>query len=95
MYDRHDSQYITLADIRQFVIGREDFTVTDKKSRADITDNVLLQVLLEQQQSSGNVLGRDFLLQTIRTHATPPKGGNGELPQPVAARWTRRLALTS
>jgi len=45
LYDTVESRYITLADIRRLVIERIDFVVIDKKSQADITRSILLQVI--------------------------------------------------
>src|ERR1700756_339300 len=68
LYDTVESRYITLADIRRLVIERIDFVVIDKKSQADITRSILLQVIAEQEQVGEPLMSRDFLSQVIRSY---------------------------
>lgn len=68
LYDTVESRYITLADIRRLVVDRIDFIVIDKKSQADITRQILLQVIADQEQSGDPVMSQDFLSQIIRTY---------------------------
>lgn len=68
LYDTVESRYITLADIRRLVVDRIDFIVIDKKSQADITRTILLQVIADQEQSGDPVMSQDFLSQIIRTY---------------------------
>ncbi|HLU06864.1 MAG TPA: polyhydroxyalkanoate synthesis regulator DNA-binding domain-containing protein [Woeseiaceae bacterium] len=66
LYDTEESRYITLADIRDLVLGEVEFVVIDKKDGRDITRCILLQVISEREQQEDPVLGRRFLLQVIR-----------------------------
>lgn len=68
LYDTRESRYITLADIKQLVIDKEEFTVIDKKTGADITRPILMQVISEQEQHGEPVMSRDFLSQIIRSY---------------------------
>ena len=70
LYDTAESRYITLADVRNLVLQEIVFDVIDKKSGADITWSVLLQVIGEQKHHGAEVLTRDFLAQLIRTFET-------------------------
>ncbi len=70
LYDTAESRYITLADVRNLVLQEIVFDVIDKKSGADITWSVLLQVIGEQKHQGAEVLTRDFLAQLIRTFET-------------------------
>ena len=45
LYDTNSSRYITLADVKDFVIAKIDFVVIEKKSGNDITRPILLQVI--------------------------------------------------
>ncbi len=49
LYDTSESRYVTLEDIRQLIIDREDFRVEDSKSGEDLTRNILLQIITEQE----------------------------------------------
>ena len=68
LYDTEESRYITLADIRRLVLEEIDFVVVDKNSQKDITRNILLQVISEQEQSGNPIMSRDFLSQVIRSY---------------------------
>ena len=70
LYDTAESRYITLADVRNLALQEIVFDVIDKKSGADITWSVLLQVIGEQKHQGAEVLTRDFLAQLIRTFET-------------------------
>jgi polyhydroxyalkanoate synthesis repressor PhaR len=75
LYDTVESRYITLADIRRLVIERIDFVVIDKKTQADITRSILLQVIAEQEHGSQPIMSREFLSQVIRSYGTPVQSG--------------------
>lgn len=68
LYDTEESRYITLADIRNLVLDKVDFTVIDKKTGDDITRSILLQVISEQEMKGEAVMSRDFLSQVIRSY---------------------------
>jgi polyhydroxyalkanoate synthesis repressor PhaR len=68
LYDTTESRYITLADIRDLVLQKTEFTVIDKKSGDDITRTILLQVISEQEQHGDAVMSQDFLSQVIRSY---------------------------
>lgn len=75
LYDTVESRYITLADIRRLVVGRIDFVVIDKKSQADITRSILLQVIAEQEHGTTPMMSREFLSQVIRSYGTDVQTG--------------------
>lgn len=68
LYDSGESRYVTLSDIRRLVTNKVDFVVVDRKSGADITRSILLQVITEQEQHGDAVMSRDFLSQVIRSY---------------------------
>lgn len=74
LYDTEESRYITLADIRRLVHDKVDFVVIDKKSGNDITRNILLQVISEQEQHGEPVMSRDFLSHVIRSYGGAMQG---------------------
>lgn len=74
LYDTTESRYITLADIRDLVLQKTEFTVIDKKSGDDITRTILLQVISEQEQHGDAVMSRDFLSQVIRSYGNVMPG---------------------
>lgn len=74
LYDTVESRYITLADIRRLVIEKIDFVVIDKKSQADITRAILLQVISEQEHQGEPLMSQDFLAQVIRSYGGAMQG---------------------
>lgn len=74
LYDTTESRYITLADVRDLVLNKVEFTVIDKKSGDDITRTILLQVISEQEQQGDAVMSRDFLSQVIRSYGNVMPG---------------------
>ncbi|MEQ8205959.1 MAG: polyhydroxyalkanoate synthesis repressor PhaR [Woeseia sp.] len=74
LYDTEESRYITLADIRDLVLKKVEFTVIDKKSGDDITRTILLQVISEQEQQGDAIMSRDFLSQVIRSYGNVMPG---------------------
>ncbi|MDB6009159.1 MAG: hypothetical protein JWL65_1409 [Gammaproteobacteria bacterium] len=78
LYDKGESRYVTLADVYQLILNEVEFIVIENDSQRDITDRVLLQVMSEQERPGTPMLGREFLLQTIRIYGSPLQGGIGE-----------------
>jgi polyhydroxyalkanoate synthesis repressor PhaR len=74
LYDTEESRYITLADVRRLVLDKTDFVVIDKKSGEDITRNILLQVISEQEQTGEPIMSRDFLSHVIRSYGGAMQG---------------------
>ncbi|MBS0366805.1 MAG: polyhydroxyalkanoate synthesis repressor PhaR [Proteobacteria bacterium] len=69
LYDTTESRYITLTDIRRLVLEQVDFTVIDKRSQADITRAILLQVIAEQEHGDDPLMSREFLSEVIRSQS--------------------------
>ena len=67
-------RYITLGASRTLVVERIDFVVIEKKTQADITRSILLQVIAEQEHAGEPVMSRDFLSQVIRTYGGQMQG---------------------
>ena len=62
LYDTSTSQYITLGDLKGLVASGERVRIIDAKSKQDISREVLLQLVAEQES-----LGRPILNETILT----------------------------
>lgn len=74
LYDTVESKYITLRDVRRLVLKEIDFCVTDKKTGEDITRNVLLQIILEQEEDGEPIFTTDILTQIIRFYGDAVQG---------------------
>ena len=68
LYDTEESRYITLADVKDLVMNKVDFEVIDKKTGEDITRQILLQVISEQEQHGDAIMSQDFLADIIRAY---------------------------
>lgn len=70
MYDTTQHRYVTLDEIRQFVLNGVDFTVLDKRDQSDITFATLLNVLAKVHAAGRDPgLDRQFLLDAIRAQS--------------------------
>jgi polyhydroxyalkanoate synthesis repressor PhaR len=70
LYDTVESRYITLADVQRLVIEKIDFVVVDKKTNAEITRSILLQVISEQEHEVEPILSQEFMTQLIRSYGS-------------------------
>ncbi len=77
LYDTQTSSYITLHDVKQLVLGHEDFQVLDAKSNEDLTRGVLLQIILEEEAGAVPMFSSDMLSQIIRFYGHAMQGMMG------------------
>lgn len=68
LYDTEISRYITLDEVRDLVLEGVEFKVIDKKSEADITRSILLQVIAEQEEKGSPTFSTDYLTNVIRMY---------------------------
>ena len=66
LYDTETSQYITLSEVRQLVMEGVDFVVRDISTGEDITRQILLQVITEQESGGHPMFTKELLTQMIR-----------------------------
>lgn len=66
LYDTAISHYITLNDIRQLVLDCVDFRVIDARTEEDLTNNTLLQIIVEQEDTHMPFFTREILQNVIR-----------------------------
>ena len=66
LYDTDISSYITLADVKMLVLEGEKFKVVDAKSQDDITRNILLQIISEEEDGGEPIFSSELLCQIIR-----------------------------
>src|SRR5881227_2412847 len=74
LYDTKTSSYITLADVKQMVLKQEDFQVIDAKSGEDLTRQILLQIILEEESGGVPMFSSDLLAQLIRFYGHAMQG---------------------
>ncbi len=78
LYDTKTSAYITLSDVKDLVLYRENFNVLDAKTGEDITRSILLQIILEEEAGGMPLFTTDLLAQMIRFYGHAMQGMLGK-----------------
>src|SRR5574343_736985 len=78
LYDTQTSYYITLADVKELVLESGSFQVVDAKSGEDLTRNILLQIILEEEAGGAPMFTSDLLSQMIRFYGNAMQGMMGK-----------------
>ena len=77
LYDTKTSSYITLVDVKQMVLKQEEFQAVDAKTGEDLTRQILLQIILEEESGGSPMFTSDVLSQMIRTYGNAMQGMMG------------------
>jgi len=77
LYDTEISSYITLEDVRQLIVDREEFMVRDAKSGNDLTRTVLMQIIAEHEEHGQPIFSAQMLTQVIRFRGDSLQGVMG------------------
>jgi len=78
LYDTDASKHVTLADIRKLIISGVDIRVLEETTGNDITRAMLLQIIVDQEQSDTPLLPEMLLAQLIRFYGNPMQGMMGD-----------------
>lgn len=81
LYDTSQSKYISLSDLKKYVLHGQDFVVWEVKSKTDITRQILLQIIADEENSDTPLFTVQVLRRFIRVYGntvTGPLGGNIE-----------------
>ncbi len=68
LYDTEDSKYITLEDIKELVMKGVEFCVKDVKTDEDLTRNILLQIISDQEHHGEPFFTTELLTQIIQSY---------------------------
>jgi len=74
LYDTETSTYITLAEVKELVLGYKDFQVQDAKTGDDLTRSILLQIILEEESGGVPMFTQDMLANIIRYYGHAMQG---------------------
>ncbi len=74
LYDTETSAYITLAEIKQFVLEYQVFAVHDARTNEDLTRSILLQIILEEESGGVPMFSADMLGNIIRYYGHSMQG---------------------
>ncbi len=78
LYDTRTSSYITLADVKELVLARDEFKVVDAKTGDDLTRSILLQIILEEETCGAPMFTSDLLSHMIRFYGNATQGMMGK-----------------
>lgn len=65
LYDTKDSRYVTLLQIAEMVRGSEEVQIIDNKTKEDLTEITLAQIIYEEQKHKASS-SRNVPLQTLK-----------------------------
>ena len=71
LYDTGMSRYITLGDLKGLIASGERVSIVDAKSKQDISREVLLQLVAEQESLGRPILNETILTALIRFYGHP------------------------
>jgi polyhydroxyalkanoate synthesis repressor PhaR len=74
LYDTETSTYITLAEVKDLVLGYKEFQVQDAKTGDDLTRAILLQIILEEESGGVPMFSTDMLANIIRYYGHAMQG---------------------
>ena len=74
LYDTETSAYITLAEVKQFVLEQQQFEVHDARTNEDLTRSILLQIILEEEGNGIPMFSADLLSNIIRYYGHTMQG---------------------
>lgn len=66
LYDTHQSCYVTLEEISQMIKNGDDLRVIDNKTKNDITQATLTQLLYETERKASSPVPVELLKEIIR-----------------------------
>jgi polyhydroxyalkanoate synthesis repressor PhaR len=66
LYDTQKSTYITLTQVHDIIRSNEDFKVVDAETGEDITRSILIQIIIDQENSENPIFTTDMLTKFIR-----------------------------
>ena len=78
LYDTAESRYITLDEVREMVLKEIPFKVIDRQSEEDITRNILLQIIMEQESGGEPLFSADVLSRFIKNYGEATQTGFAE-----------------
>ena len=74
LYDTDTSTYITLAEVKRLVMESEPFVVRDVKTGEDLTRNIMLQIILEEEAGGSPMFTAPVLASVIRFYGHAMQG---------------------
>ena len=74
LYDTETSKYITVSNVREMVLQNIPFKVIDSNSKEDITRQILMQIIIEEETAGKPLFSAEMLSQLIRFYGGSMQG---------------------
>jgi polyhydroxyalkanoate synthesis repressor PhaR len=74
LYDTERSKYITISDVRSMVLSGLRFKVVDSNTKENITRQILMQIIIEEEAAGKPLFSVDMLSQLIRFYGGAMQG---------------------
>jgi polyhydroxyalkanoate synthesis repressor PhaR len=74
LYDTGESKYITLTDVRDLVMAGTRFKVVDSNNQEDLTRQILMQIIIEEESGGRPLFTAEMLAQLIRFYGGTMQG---------------------
>lgn len=71
LYDTHESSYMTLEELKKLIVDGHVVQIVDAKSNKDISREVLLQLVAEQESAGTPILNETILTSMIQFYGHP------------------------
>ena len=71
LYDTHESSYITLEELKKLIVDGHAVEIIDAKSKKNISREVLLQLVAEQESAGTPILNENILTSMIQFYGHP------------------------
>lgn len=78
LYDTKTSAYITLGDVKDLVLAHEKFKVVDAKSGDELTRNILMQIIIDEEGAGVPLFTTELLSLMIRFYGHATQGMLGQ-----------------
>ena len=74
LYDTRSSVYVTLQEVKNFVLAGESLKVVDAKTQEDLTRSIYLQIILEEEAGGVPMFSEATLANIIRVYGHAMQG---------------------
>ena len=73
LYNTQTSEYVTLAQIAEFIRDGKEVQIIDKETNEDVTNQYLLQIISDYEIKKGASIPKDILTEIIKSYSDASK----------------------
>lgn len=93
LYDTGLSKYVTLIHVRELLLEGVDIKVVDAETEEDITRQILMQIINEQESGDSPLFSTDLLARFIRMYRDAVPGVFGEFMEQNLDLYTKQQEM--